>query len=141
MYNFVHRINFKEVTGMLRLNDVRLRGCGFTLFPAAKEFGVSDEIMHNILTSLNEQLGSLATDFDAQEEVRKANPEFPQVLHGDDYWLTEERIEEALEADLLKETDGGYVLTDTSIKVFERAAAIQNELDNQGFHCCPCHGF
>lgn len=61
---------------MLRLNDVRLRGCGFTLFPAAKAFGVSEDIMHNILTNINDQLGSLVNDFDAQQAIRKKIPNF-----------------------------------------------------------------
>lgn len=125
---------------MLRLNDVRLRGCGFTLFPAAKDFGVSEDIMHNILTNINDQIGLLDDDFDMQMEIKKKNPEFPQVLHVDGCWLTQERVEAALEANLLKEVNGGYALTDTSIKIFEKAAAIQNELDDAGFSCCPCHG-
>lgn len=125
---------------MLRLNDVRLRGCGFTLFPAAKDFGVSEDVMHNILTSINDQLGSLA-DVEATQDIRMKNPEFPQVLLGNDYWLTAECIKEALDTNLLKEVPGGYALTDTAIKVFKRAASIQDKLDNQGFHCCPCHGF
>lgn len=124
---------------MLRLNDVRLRGCGFTLFPAAKDFGVSEDIMHNILSNINNHLGSMSSDFDEQLAVMEKNPEFPQVLQADGIWLTEERIEKALSADLLKETDGGYALTDTAIQVFKKAATLQNELDNKGFHFCPCH--
>lgn len=125
---------------MLRLNHVRLRGCGFTLFPAAKDFGVPEDVMHNILTSINDQLGSL-DDIEATQAIRMENPEFPQVLKGNDYWLTAECIKKALDTNLLIEVPGGYELTDKAIKVFERAAAIQNKLDDEGFCYCPCHYF
>ena len=123
----------------LRLNDVRLRGCGFTLYPAATEFHVSDYVMSNILASIYEQSGALDENFDKQERIRKENPEFPQLLLSNS-WL-DECMEKAIADELLKRTEGGYSLTEKSIKIFEKAASIQSELDAKGFRCCPCHHY
>ncbi len=124
----------------LRMNDVRLRGCGYTLYPAAESYKVQKETIYNILVGIYKQLGvaGFAENEDAyerQEAIKKANPTFPEILIFDDAVA-----EKGIENDLLEKTDDGYVLTEKAKNVFEKAATIQNELDNQGFHCCPCHG-
>lgn len=122
---------------MLRLNDIRLRGRGFTLYPAANEFHVSEDVMSNILMSIHAQLGALDDDSKKQDEIREENPEFPQLLISNSY--LDNCMEKAIEDNLLKEVDGGYSLTEKSIKIFEKASNLQNKLDAEGFHCCPCH--
>lgn len=125
---------------MLRLNDVRLRGCGFTLFPAANELGVSEALVYDILRGIYEQVGAINEDFEQQEKIRKENPEFPQVLHENSR-LSQRIIKKALNANLLKEVYGGYVLTDKCIKVFEKASTIQRKRDSEGFHVCLCTNY
>lgn len=65
------------------------------------------------------------------EELRILNPPFPQVLHEAKVWLNSTIIQKALSAGLLKKEDSGYSLTDLSIKVFEKAASIQKELEEE----------
>lgn len=119
---------------MLRLNDVRLRGCGFTLYPAARNRYVKEKYMQEILVAIYSEAGAMDEDYEKCEQVERINPEMQSVISGSDM----ENLDAVLEEGLLEEKDGKYALTQKCIEILEEAAKIQNELDSQGFYCCPC---
>lgn len=121
----------------LRLNDVRLRGCGFTLFPAAKEFNVPENVIHTILTSMYFQLGALAEDFNKVQQIEQENPALPTTLTDND--IISACVSEAVDLCLLERMENGYSLTKKAISIFEKASENQKKLDDEGFHYCPCH--
>lgn len=112
----------------MKIADVRLRGRGFTLYPAAEEAGVSKELMDGILWLADSTAveGEFPEKFTAEETYNAPVP-FD--------------IKAAVMEGLLEEKGGEFLITEKAMKVFEAAAKRQNKLDNEGFHFCPCHFF
>ena len=123
----------------LKMNDVRLRGCGFTLFPAATEAGLTENSMHTILFALHIQLFS-----QYGESAKEENPNFPKKieikhLEAVNHWCS---VEDLINFGLVKQCDESTVeLTEKAIAVLENAAKKQKELDDEGFYFCPCQHF
>lgn len=109
---------------VLRLNDISRRGAIHTIYPAAKQFGVSGNTMYDILSGIYNQLGAIDESSEEGKRVIADNPEYPKVLQKEEWWLTDRLVEEAVQCDLLKEVEDGYALTEKAISVFQRAAEL-----------------
>lgn len=135
---------FRRLFNMLELKvqDLRLRGCGFTLFPAAKEYGVNERLMDFLLSSIYIKLGLCSGDYDKEEEIKKKNPNILDTISEEDLtnnFLSEKySVNDLLDNGLVTKDSNNLVLTQKSISILKRASEIQNKLDDQGFHCCPC---
>lgn len=121
----------------MRLNDVRLRGCGFTLFPAAEAHAVSKELMHTVLTLINKK--TLCIDSNGictpnASQIEEENPEMPTQFSTEDF--SAEDLSNLIQSGILTEE---LALTPLALQILEEAAQKQKELDEQGFHFCPCH--
>ena len=112
----------------LRLNDVTPRGAVHTIYPAAKEFGVSGHIMESILSSIYNQLGALDGASLDQKKVIAENPEYPETLQVGNWFFNDSTVKQALEEGLISKVDGNYVLTEKAKKVFQRASEIKKQL-------------
>lgn len=108
---------------MLKVSDVRLRGCGFTLFPAAEEANVPEILMDAILEAIHYK----ASDKDSEMVTDFQKEDFnPKTLQA------------CIETGLLLEGDV-YTLSEKAVSILQVAAQKQQELDDEGFHYCPCH--
>ena len=122
----------------MKIKDVRLRGCGFTLFPAAKEEGVDEELMYLILrtiyqkTEIIDEKGMYTKD---SINIERKNPDMVVKFEAADFG---DQFSKLKEAGLIDENGK---LTEKSMKVLEKASKIQKKLDEEGFHCCPCKGY
>ena len=119
----------------MKVRDVRLRGCGFTLFPAVKEEGVEGELMHLILSTIYRKLGIINEDgmsTKESDEIEKKDPDMIVKFEVSDFG---NKLSELKEAGLI---DYKGNLTEKSIKILEKAADKQKELDKENFSYCPC---
>lgn len=127
----------------LRVEDIRLRGRGFTLFAAAKENGVDERIMDFLISTIYAKLGLWSGDFEREEAIRKENPNIIDTLTVEDVRSSAfyvEGIEQVLVSNgIVSQNGADLVLTAKTVKILTRAAEIQNELDEKGFQHCPCH--
>lgn len=133
-----------EVMAMeqLKLSDVRLRGCGFTLFPAANEMGVDEELMRSLVWAIYRNAGCSNNSWYTEEDMRllERDPYMSMQLEEKDFDGDLELIEKCLANDLLHyEEKKNYTLTDKSLSILCAATKKQSELDADGFHFCPCN--
>lgn len=128
----------------MKIQDVRLRGRGFTLFVACDEVNVSPELMDNILWAIHLKAGSVNNDgfsLEKEYEIIKQNPDM-------EVKFTEEELMRVNGIDIPKLISEGfmkksedkypYELTQKALDILQRAAEIQVELDNSDFNFCPC---
>lgn len=113
----------------LKLSDVRLRGCGFTLFPAAEQKQVDQDIAHIILVAIYTKSAHAIGD----------DPFMPTELSINDLDTNPEQIQACLDAGLLKQEGDIYHLSNKMLDILQEASNIQKQLDIDGFHYCPCH--
>ncbi len=112
----------------LTMKDVRLRGCGFTLFPAAKEEGVDGDLMRYLLSSIYTKI---------EEEP---NSKIPEIFSEEDFPESPDyTLKMLLDKNLVTKNGTILTLTPKSIKILERAAELQNKLGDENFYFCPCH--
>ncbi len=126
----------------LHVMDVRLRGCGFTLYPAADEANVDWDVMHNILFAINRKVGTVNDDgmsFEKEYNIQSQNPNIPIHFNVTDF--EEDVIHKAVREDLITVEMDKCSLTNKCIDILRVAAAKQKELDDKGFHFCPCAMF
>lgn len=121
----------------LHLNDIRLGESTNVLFYTSKEYNVSGNLMHIILSCLHFQVGALTSDAAKREVVKKQNPELPEILKKE--CINSNCIHEILDAGLLEETSEGYALTKKSIAVLNKTSELQKEMDEKGIPFCPQH--
>lgn len=123
----------------LKLCDVRMRGRGYTLYPAAKEYGVKEEMASNILNAIYTQggmydkNGSYLWDMASQEKREQ-----PMTMLFKSDMLDKSFVEEALKEDLLIKTEEGYEISKKMKEVLWRAATLQKQLDGSDFYVHPC---
>lgn len=108
---------------MLRLKDVHVLGCSFTLYPVAKKHSVDEKLICKILISIYHQLQC--------HIVSPTEKEFPETLTCSE--LTSEEIKKAIKDDLLKKDKKGYHLAKTALEIFEEAAKKQEEIEKDAF--------
>ena len=128
----------------MRISEVRLRGCMYTLFPAAREVNVSYELMHSLLYAINLKAATI-NEFgmcnDEERENERKDPQMPREFLKEELKVSEEKMKEMIENGLLKKEEGGekFILTEKSIDILHRAAEKQNKLDKEEFGhrgCC-----
>lgn len=122
----------------LKLMNVRLRGCAFTLFPAAKNAGVDEKKIHNLLTMMYKKLGYFSSN-ETMEKLDAENPNFPDAFSVSDFDNSEIKLEDLLEAGLVSQSGDEVSLQEKAINILKEAAKIQSDLDAKGFYFCPCH--
>ena len=128
----------------LRVKDVRLRGRGFTLYPATKEAGENVETMDNILWILQHKVGTVNDEgftYEQEVEVENQNPELPLEFTEKDSMWSGKSLDNAINSALIKKNGDVYFLTKKAIDILLDAARKQKELDKSGFHFCPCNMF
>ncbi len=126
----------------MKINDVRLRGCGFTLEPAAKENNVDYVSAHKLLTIAYIKANVVNKDGLCTENGLKFdfNPELPESFTESEIAEMNVCIDDFVSEGLLESGDNGvYLFSDKMKKVLELAAQKQNKLDEEGFSFCPCH--
>ena len=123
----------------LRMNDVRLRGSGFTLFPAAKEHNVdvmcADSILFAMVCHLGYTFENSDEAYEKDEKIERDNPVFSKYLNKSDFVFPKEFVE----SELLEIIDDEHAeITPLMFKVLKRAAEIQKKLESEHFFCSPC---
>lgn len=128
----------------LRVQDLRLRGPGFTLFPAAEEHGIKDDLMDFLVFALYTKLGLCSDDYESEEAIKKSNPKILDTIATEDVEKILSRknygVQDLLSNDLVTRDGNNLVLTEKSIAILNKAAETQAKLDAETFHCCPCSG-
>lgn len=119
----------------LRVCDVPLRGRGFTLFAAANECGISQDLLDFLAISIypeyEEGEPSYELHIPSKVKVDVFDNHFSETYHHD--------IHDLEEAGLLT-VDGEFAtLTPKAEEIFNRASEIKKKLDAEGFSHCPCH--
>lgn len=122
----------------LKLNDVRLRGCGYTLFPAATEAGFNAEAVHALLIVAYRKVHALSEDYEEQIKVEAKNPDFPDTFLVSEFESFQTELEELINCKLVSKDGDTVVLNPSAMELFKRAAELQIELDNSDFFFCPC---
>jgi hypothetical protein len=135
-------------------NDLRLRGSGFTLLPAAKEENVSEYVISDLFGILIKHLyetemlsptKDINEDYDgymeeleyAEQDLIERNPQYATEFTALD--AEDRNLDTILKAELVVENGSGkYTLTEKAKKIFFAAAEKQKRLDNEGFYCRPC---
>lgn len=129
----------------MKVQDLRLRGRGFTLYPAAEESGVDDRLMDFLIFAIYNKLELCSGDYEKEKAIKIANPNIPDTLLKDDFIRVSSSrgydIQDLINADLVKLDGNSLVLTKKTIKILKRAAEIQRELDDEGLSYCPCHHY
>lgn len=130
------------MSNLNKVKDVRLRGCGFTLYPAANEKGIDEELMHTLLCIINY---SVSKKIQNEDDAAIEDAEFPLDIPAEDIKSFNEAEYLSTKAAFVKagllteESDGTMLMTEKCLEIFEAAADKQERLDNIGFHCCPYH--
>lgn len=122
----------------LRVNDLRLRGRGFTLYPAANESNVDGDLMDFLVSAIYIKQGLCA---EKAEDVKKANPAILDTISVEDLnssFPSKYCVEDLVANNLVTIAGNTLTLTQKSITILKRAAEIQNQLDDEGFYYCPC---
>lgn len=126
----------------LKVRDVRLRGCGFTLYPAAKENGIEEELVVFLVTAIYSKLGLCTGDYDKEQAIQNANPNILDTISTEDlsHSLSYKGYSAAdlIKAGLVTQSGDNLTLTEKAVAILKRASEIQNKLDEEGFYCCPC---
>ncbi len=128
----------------LRVKDVRLRGRGFTLYPATEEAGESVEAMDNLLLILHHKVGTINDEgltYEQEEEVKNQNPELPLEFTEEDAMWSGVPLDNAINSALIEKKGDVYSLTKKAIDILLDTAKKQKELDKSGFYFCPCNMF
>lgn len=129
----------------LKVQDLRLRGRGFTLFPAAEENGVEDGLIDFLVSAIYIKLGLCSGDYEREEAIKENNPNILDTISVDDlknaFSSQNYSVQDLLDNGLVTQDGNNVVLTEKTIGILKRASEIQNELDDQGFHFCPCSLF
>ncbi len=123
----------------LHVMDVRMRGCAFTLYPAADEAGVSGGVMNDILFVIHRKAGTVndqGISCEKEDEIEKQNPNMPTNFLITD--LNEEVMQKAVGEGLIAIEGDKCSLTEKCMTILRSAAAKQRELDDKGFYFCPC---
>lgn len=124
-----------------KLNEVRLRGRGFTLFKACENQGVKKDVVDEVLWAMNIAVNSVSKEGysnSEQMEIEEKNPILPNTIKKEDFRNTN-LINDCIVEGVIKENnDGSYDITEKMIKVLEETAKIQEELDSSNFYFCPC---
>ena len=127
-----------------KVQDIRLRGRYFTLFPAASENGVPGDLMDYLLLATYSKAGLMSESYEKNFAVEKANPNIPDIISTEDLKkgspTSKYTVNNLISAGLVtKETGNTLALTEKSINIIKRAAEIQKELDGEKFSYCPCN--
>lgn len=132
----MENINLKE-------GDVRLRGCYFTLYPAAEEMGINIDLMKLLLELVEDYF----------EEERKKDPNICKIPWKIKYtkenltnffYTPNMSINDFLSEGLisiLPENSDMFILTDKALKCFLLAKEKREELIQKNFYFCPCREF
>lgn len=130
----------------MKLTDVRLRGCAYTLFPAAEAAGVDVEKVHRLLLLSNlVAYTPLKKDENGNVIEDDSNIDLPTSFTLDDikdnleYLYLEEFEGIVSKFEGLVEKDGEtFSFTPKMLEILENAAAKQKELDAKNFHSFGC---
>lgn len=129
----------------LRVQDLRLRGRGFTLYPAAEENGVKSGLMDFLVGVIYTKLGLCSGDYEREEQIKKENPNILDILEEEDFNDISSyegySIEDLINNNLLSQEGNKLVLTKKSITILQRASEIQKQKDEEGFSYCPCKNY
>lgn len=123
----------------LRQGDVRARGRGFTLYPAAKEAEIDEDYMDTLLWAAeskfkNEEIA------EKREDREKWPLSYTKAELGISYQATD--IDTLIKTGLITQTgEDEFTLTEKAINIFLRAKEIDDQLSAEGFHYCPCQNF
>ena len=128
----------------LRMGDVRARGCGFTLGPAAREAKVDESLMFSLLDAAEYKFSHMSIG----STKRKRRPYWPQLYTKHELLHSGRNIpiEDLITAGLItpasdKTNNENYFLTKKSLDIFLRAKKINEKLQRENFHYCPCSMF
>ena len=117
----------------LTVNDVRLKGCGFTLYSAARKKNVPGELVQLWLVTAYKKLGLRSENLLEVQKIQKQNPKIPDIMSVTDFGKNEKELEKMFEFDLISKKDDKIHLEKIAIEIFKDAAKIQKELDEKGF--------
>lgn len=123
----------------LKLSDLRLRGCGFTLFKVLENNEEEQNVMWSILNALykkSRMINEMGYRWDMASNEEK-NQVMPNFIDARD--ISEDNIAYALTHGLLLPTPSGLEVTDKAWNIFADAAKIQKELDESGFFSRSCY--
>lgn len=120
----------------LRQGDVRARGRGFTLYPAAKEAEIDEDYMDTLLWAAESKFKN--EEIAKKREDREKWPlSYTKAELGISYQATD--IDTLIKAGLItKKGENEFTLTEKSIDIFLRAKKIDDELSAKGFYNRPC---
>lgn len=126
-----------------KVQDLRLRGCGFTLYPAAEEHGVTGELIHELITAIYSKLGLCSFNYDEVEKIQKENPNILDTISKEDFDKSSQmfKAEALVISGLVTINENDLVLTPKAISIIKRATEIQKKLDDENFYYCPCNHF
>lgn len=126
-----------------KVQDLRLRGCYFTLYPAAQEHGVDGELIHELITAIYNKLGLYSESYEKTVAVEKENPNILDRISKEDFDKSSQifKAENLATSELVTITENDLVLTPKAISIIKRAAEIQKKLDEENFYYCPCNHF
>ena len=124
----------------LKLSDLRLRGCGFTLFKVLENNEEEQNVMWSILNALYQKSGMVDNmgyrwDMASNEERNQVMPDFIDAVA-----ISEDNVAYALTHGLLLQVPSGLEVTKKAWDIFTDAAKIQKELDESGLFnrgTCP----
>lgn len=119
----------------LHLNDIQLFEASSILFSVSKEFNVSGNYMHIILSALYFQVGALSSDKKQKAKITKENPILPEIIEENS--IQSNCISEILNVGLLEKVEKGYALTQKSIAILNRTSRMQKELKKKGLPFYP----
>lgn len=126
----------------LRVNDLRLRGRGYTLFPAANEVGIESQMIDFLVCTIYAEMGLCSDDYNAVVAILEKNPYIidtvPKKAFDNQYSSEKCCTDQLVKNELVIEEAENFKLTDKAINIIKRAAEIQKKLDDENFHSCPC---
>lgn len=116
----------------LKVQDIRLRGRMYTLWEAAGEYDVDDELIDDLVSSIYTKLGLCSGDYKKEEAIEASNPNILDTLSIDELKLSNKySVQDLLDNELVTQNGNNIVLTKRSVEILKRAAEIQKELDEQ----------
>ena len=126
----------------LRVEDLRMRGRGFTLSVAARENEVDEDLMDFLVSAIYRKLGLDSGDYNRDQAIRQENPNILDTISKKDleegFSYKGYGMQELVSNGLVEEKGEDLELTEKAVNILKRAAEIQNQLDDEGFHFCPC---
>lgn len=116
----------------LKVQDLRLRGRGLTLFQAAEENGVKADLMDSLIYAIYSRLQLYSDDYDSQEGIKEENPNILDTLSEEEFkkglLFSEHSIQDLLDNGLITQDGNNFVLTQKSVTILKRAAEIQKQV-------------